>query len=793
RYRLSSGENRWFAYVGQEAETVVGQRGKTLLVVCRDITRRKEDERRLDHIWQVARIALWEYDPAAGVYVGGSHLRQMFERDSARVSPEEVRGYLHEEDAEAYLAELEGSVAERRNVLRLAARVRVRGRVKHLLTVVYQDFDEAGNLLRRYGLHLDVTDQARLNEALREVSRLSRLNGAEFYARLTRRVAELLGAEACAVAGILPGGRHRVRSLAWFAADAETTATEWRLDEGEHAALLAGRPWSGSGGWIGDRRWPGYLAIPLLDSEGRATALLAAGFPAPLEDSELPLRMLGVFATPAGAEIERGRYEQNLVAAREAAEAASRAKSAFLATMSHEVRTPLNIIMGYSELLEIESLPEEEASYVHSIRVAGQALLNLLNDVLDLSRIEAGKIVIQPRPGRIQDLVDEMQIIFAQRAEAKGLRFATRVLGRPDPLLLDLERLRQILLNLLGNAAKFTDQGHIELIAEVRPEARGRCRLLIQVADTGIGIAPEDQERVFAYFEQAAKGDARHFAGSGLGLALSRRLVELMGGEIRLESTPGKGSVFTLDIRGVRPTKLPPDRSWERRLDQLPQFPGASVLVADDVAENLAVAATALTRMGLTPVCAGSGTAALERARESLPDLALIDLRMPDLPGDEVARRLHELAGARPLPVVAFTASLQPDKEYRTDLFAEVLAKPLSLANLARVLTQYLRPRGRELAAAEEAPLPDDLARLAGERFAERFAGLGESLDPAEAKELADEIRAWADQHAAPALAALADALATAVGDFDLGAVEQLADRFARLSGGAGETGPRPA
>ena len=159
------------------------------------------------------------------------------------------------------------------------------------------------------------------------MSRLSRLNGAEFYARLTRRVAELLGAETCAVARILPGGRRRVRSLAWFAGGGETAETEWRLDEAEHAALLAGRPWSGPPGWVGDRRWPGYLAIPLLDSEGRATALLAAGFPAPLGDSELPLRMLGVFATPAGAEIERGRYEQNLVAAREAAEAARDRKS----------------------------------------------------------------------------------------------------------------------------------------------------------------------------------------------------------------------------------------------------------------------------------------------------------------------------------------------------------------------------------------------------------------------------------------------------------------------------------
>jgi PAS domain S-box-containing protein len=793
RFRLPNGESRWFAYVGQEAEKGGERRGKTLLVVCRDISRRKEDELRLDHIWQVARLALWEYDPAADVYVGGSHLREMLERSNARIEPGELLDYLHEEDAAAYLAELDASVAERRNVLRLAARVRVHGRIKHLQTVVYQDFDEAGNLVRRYGLHQDVTDEERLNEALREVSHLSRLNGIEFHTRLVRRIAELLGADVCAIARILPGGRHRVRSLAWYGAGEDRGETEWRLDEGENAGLLAGRPWSGIQGRIGDRRWPAYLAIPLFDSEGRAMALLAAGFSELPADDGLSLRILGVFGPAAGAEIERGRYEENLVAAREAAEDASRAKSAFLATMSHEVRTPLNIIMGYSELLEIENLPEEEASYVHSIRVAAQALLNLLNDVLDLSRIEAGKIVIQPRPGRIQDLVDEMQIIFAQRAEAKGLCFTTRVLGAPEPLLLDSERLRQVLLNLLGNAAKFTDQGQIELVAEVCPDTRRRRRLLIRVSDTGIGIAPEDQERVFAYFEQAGKGDARQFPGSGLGLALCRRLVELMGGRITLESQPGKGSVFTLDIRGIQPTKLPPDRSWERHLDQLPQFPGACVLVADDVAENLAVASAALARMGLTPVCADSGTAALDRARESLPDLALIDLRMPDLSGDEVARRLCEMAGPRHLPVVAFTASLEPEKEYRTDLFAEILPKPLSLANLARVLSQYLRPRDRGPSPSAESPLPLHLAGLAAERFAGRFAGLGESFDPIEARDLAEEIRALAEEHAVPSLVILADSLTTAAEDFDLGMVEQLAERFAQLTGKTAGSDPRPA
>ncbi len=764
---------------------------------ARDISERKENERRLDHIWQVARLAFWEYDPGTNRYSGGAHLQQMLESDVSSITPEQIRDYLHKADADAYLEELNASVAERRHVLRLTARVVVHGKVKHLQTVVYQDFDEQGRLTRRYGLHIDVTDQERLNEALREVSHLSRLTGPDFYRRLTSRIPELLGAEACAVGRILPGPGRRVRSLAWWSRGEILPDAEWSLAKAEHASLRSGHPFVGpAGGAVGTEDWPGYLAIPLLDSTGEAMALLGAGFAVPPAEPELLLRILGVFGTSAGAEIERERYEQDLVAAREDAEAASRAKSAFLATMSHEVRTPLNVIMGYSELLELEPLPEQEANSIHSIRVAAGALLALLNDVLDLSRLEAGKIVIQPKPGRIQDLVDEMQVIFARRAEAKGLHFATRVVGAPGPLLMDSERLRQVLLNLLGNAAKFTDQGSINLVAEVRPDGSKRHRLLISVADTGIGIAPADQKRVFGFFEQAREGDARRFTGSGLGLALSRRLVELMGGKLRLRSTPGRGSVFTVDIQGLLAADLPPDRSWEHRLTELPQFPGASVLVADDAASSLAVTASALARMGLTPVCATSGKEALAQAREALPDLALVDLRMPDLPGDEVARQLHELAGNRRLPVVAFTGSLEPSKEYQTDVFAEVLVKPLSLANLARVLSQYLRkePQPEGLLLAE--PLPPAVAAAAAARFRDRFAGLGEALDPPESRELAAELRVFAELHQAPVLAALADALVAAVEEFDLGALERLTEHFLRLAGSSApppENGPRPA
>jgi len=626
----------------------------------------------------------------------------------------------------------------------------------------------------------------------------ARLTGSDFYERLTSLVPGLTGAVFCSVSRFVSETGTRVRDLSCCWAGKSTVANEWDLSEAEHACLLAGQPYiaSTSGvrhGGVVAPGWASYLSVPLLSSEGRVLALLSAGFSTPVAEPELVLRILGVFASPAGAVIERERREQDLVAAREAAEAASQAKSAFLSTMSHEVRTPLNVIMGYGELLSLEPLGDQEASYAQAIRLAAESLRDLLNDVLDLSRLEAGKLAIKLVAARIQDLLDEMHVMFSQQAKAKGLEFHTRVLGSPPPsLVLDIERLRQVLMNLLGNAVKFTDLGCIDLTAEVQAEEGGTYRLRLLVADTGIGIAEEEQEHVFTHFGQARGGDARRFPGSGLGLALCHRLVQLMGGSVQLSSEPERGSVFTVDLPGLASTELPPDRSWEQRGEYLPAFPGMTVLLVDDVRANLAVAASALRRMHATPISANSGVEALELARAALPDLVLLDLRMPDLPGDEVAARLRQLPGGATLPILAFTASAEPEKEFRTEHFDEILPKPLSLANLVRVLSQYLEPKlpdgaGEEL---DSPPLPAPVARRASQRFAARLAQLCEALDPTELDDLLSELREFAANHGQPSLGAFADRLATAAGDYDLPAVDKLVERFAQLTAAGGDSAP---
>jgi CheY-like chemotaxis protein len=282
-------------------------------------------------------------------------------------------------------------------------------------------------------------------------------------------------------------------------------------------------------------------------------------------------------------------------------------------------------------------------------------------------------------------------------------------------------------------------------------------------------------------------------------LALSQRLITLMGGTIRLRSEAGVGSVFTVDIPGVAETDQPPDKPWENHVGELPQFPGKTVLITDDVPANLDVLSSALARMNVTVVCASTGSEALELARLAQPDLALVDLRMPDMPGDEIADRLRALRGCADIPMIAFTASLQPEREYRLEPFDEVLGKPLSLANLARVLSQYLvrEPTERLAGQAPRPPLPPEVANEAHSRFADRLQDLSEALDQGESRRLVQELRDFAAANAVPAVGELADALARAVANYDLGTIGSLVGHFTALTGAnpppeGQENGPRP-
>jgi signal transduction histidine kinase len=246
---------------------------------------------------------------------------------------------------------------------------------------------------------------------------------------------------------------------------------------------------------------------------------------------------------------ERKELERHMVAAREAAIRASHAKSEFLANMSHEIRTPMNGVLGFVELLRETRLDAEQQEYVATIHTSGVALLTVLNDVLDFSKIEAGRVDLADRPFDPREVMEGVARLFAPQAARKGLRFRCRGPAAGALLRGDPDRLRQVLLNLVANAVKFTDEGEVALEAELAPAAGGVADLRVEVRDTGIGIPEEKRHRLFQSFSQVDSSSTRRFGGTGLGLAISKRLIELMGGQIGCESRPGAGSVFRVALR----------------------------------------------------------------------------------------------------------------------------------------------------------------------------------------------------------------------------------------------------
>ncbi|WP_432383436.1 ATP-binding protein [Duganella sp. P38] len=398
----------------------------------------------------------------------------------------------------------------------------------------------------------------------------------------------------------------------------------------------------------------------------------------------------------AAVNAELQRANDDLRAAMERAEVANHAKSAFLASMSHELRTPLNAILGYTQILKRDkSLNATQQSGISTIQQGGQHLLALINDVLDLSRVDAGKMEFHPKPVRLNDLLSVVADIMRVRAEQKHLCFELELHdGLPAAVSVDETRLRQVLLNLLGNAVKFTDRGAVRLRVSPLPPAvseEGVAPLRFEVIDEGIGIAADQQEAIFRPFEQV--GDAsRRAGGTGLGLAISRQLVRLMGGTLRVDSVPGKGSHFWFEVP-LKVVEAPGAPATGERLAGGYAGPRKTILVVDDVATNRALLRDLLGSLGFRTLEAENGTAALMQSQAARPDMVLLDMVMPGMDGIETTRRLRADQRTSETPVLIISASSTPEEEERSlEVGANAfLAKPVNEHDLLREIGAHLK------------------------------------------------------------------------------------------------------
>lgn len=676
RMRHQSGRWVWLLTRGHVAARWADGSPRRISGITLDVTVQSEAEQRLAHVIDGTQVGTWEHDMRTGVTLVSDRWAEILGYRAVELNPMPLQRWLdmlHPEDAENLIAHEREAFES--GLWQVEHEVRLRHREGHWVWVLTRtqvaEWDEVGRPVKTSGINLDITAAKALESALaRERDTLARVMEASVSGIVVvddRGAVVFANAAAERVLGRKVSAGDCVLTLLGNAEVSALDGTRIPPDQLPVARALAGEP--GMHETRHDIYWP--------SGERRVVAVTSARLSAAGSATAVVCTFTDI--------TDEVQSQDRLRAAMTAAETANRAKSDFLAAMSHEIRTPLNGVLGMATVLAGRLTDPAEQAMVRVIRDSGEHLLGVINDILDLAKIEAGRLVLDPRPIRLPDILARVAALHQITASEKGVRLITRCTGGAggQVRLGDEMRLIQILHNLMGNALKFTDAGHVRVAIDCSdPET-----ITIEVQDTGIGMSPAEIARAFEEFTQGMGGSRRSHVGTGLGLPIVRRLARLMRGDVTLSSVEGQGVTARVSLRipvlsdGA---SLDPDTNVLR-------LPPMRVLAAEDNATNRIILQSMLQALGVETVIVADGAEALRRFREDCFQAVLLDIAMPGMDGMDTLNALNALAVqmGKPAPrAIAVTANVMTHQvnEYLGHGFTAVVAKPIRIEMLGQAL-----------------------------------------------------------------------------------------------------------